>query len=208
MKPGYIWVGNKSFTPMSFPFPPGFIPPPGTHYIVHHHVGPPGANGTQQFPKLTDYELVSIIRPLIVEHIINKFCNEGGKDNNAQSILANLQPIVKIAKIIFCKIEAEHGYCSCECVAAMQRNQAAQGQLHDLVYRALMVCFTFADLQICLEKISKRGKAKVKESPPPSAPTQEDPSNEKLKELIKQWHKLREECDKIHKIIQHEARQE
>lgn len=187
-----------------------FLWPPGGRVVhVHHIVGPPGANGTQQFPKLTDYDLVRILNPLIVKNIIDVYCNEGGKERKAQCILANLKPIVEYAKGMFCKIETKHGYCSCECVAAIQRNQAAQGKLCDVVYRALMVCFTFADLQIQLDKIRTKSEAEDSNPPEPSAPTlQDDSADERLKALIKQWHDLHEECEKIHQIILHEAHRE
>ena len=193
---GYILISSKTSDLMTD------YPVPGSHIVVHHIVGPRGANGTQQFPKLTDYDLVCILKPFITEHIINVYCKEGGKNKNAQCILANLKPIAKCAKVMFCNVEAEHGYCSCECVAAIQRNQAAQGQLCDLVYRALMVCFTFADLQIQLDKIGK------KHDPKPSAPQlpSEEPSEETLKRLIERLHELHKESEMIHKIIlQHPA---
>ena len=196
---------------MSFPFPPGFIPVPGSHHVIHF-VGPPGANGTQQFPKLTDCDLVGILNPLIVEHIINKYCTKHGKDKNAKCILANLKPIVKCAKEIFYKIEKEHGYCSCECIGAMQRNQAARGQLCDLVYRALMVCFTFADLQIQLDKYSKRSEPEAKAprgtNTPNHAETPQETPQERLKRLIDKLEKLHEESDKLQQAIMRETDQE
>ena len=135
--------------------------PPGTHQIhIHtvHSVGPPGANGTQQFPKLTDTELMCILRPLIREKIIDKYYTGGSKERNAQIILANLKDIVACTEEIFCCVEKEHGYCSCECLRAIHHNQVAAGHQCDLVFRALMICFTFADLQIQL-KCSKQKHA-------------------------------------------------
>lgn len=180
---------------------------PGGQYglKVHHIVGPPGANGTQQFPKLTDYDLICILKPLINEKIINIYCNEGGKERKAQSILANLKPIAEYAKDMFRKIEAEHGYCSCECVAAMQRNQAAQGQLCDLVYRALMVCFTFADLQIQLEKISNKGKVKPKAPRPTTTTNHMETPEERLRKLVEKLQELHRESNVLHEAILHET---
>ena len=203
MKLGYICVGIKTSCLMSFRLPPGFIPVPGSHHVIHI-VGPPGANGTQQFPKLSDCDLVCILNPLIVEHIINKYCKKDGKDKNARCILANLRPIVKCATAIFKKIEEEHGSCSCECIGAMQRNQAAQGQLCDLVYRALRVCFTFADLLIQLDKINNKSEPEAEASRKASTPTPKEASEEKIKKLISRWDQLQKEIGELQKTIHRE----
>lgn len=212
---------------MSFPFPfgvvPTAIPVPGSHVIHIHHthtVGPYGANGTQQFPKLTDRELISILKPLIHGSIIDVYCTKGGKTQNAQNILTNLQPIVECTKKIFQKVKAEHGYCSCECIGAMQRNQAAQGQACDFVYRALMVAFSFADLHIQMAKIDKKDTLTV--IPAANYPTDfVDPHNgvyhqnspspqdreKRLRELIESLEKLHNESRQIQEAITRESQQ-
>ena len=111
---------------MSFPF--HIIPIPGRRQVhVHtvHTIGPVGPNGTQQFPKLTDCELICILNPLIHTKIMCNYAKTSSDEQNARNILANLKPIVQCATEILCQIEHEHGYCSCECLGAMMRNQSA-----------------------------------------------------------------------------------
>jgi hypothetical protein len=128
------------------------MPPGARQILIHtmHSVGPPGANGTQQFPKMTDPELVAILKPLIRDTINVKYCCSSNSLSDAQNVLANLRPIVECCKKIFCKVETEHGYCSCECLRALQRHQVISGKACDPVFRAVMICFTFADLQMQL----------------------------------------------------------
>jgi hypothetical protein len=173
---------------------------PGSVRVVHYHtVGPTGPNGTQQFPKLTDCELVRILMPLINEKIISVYCNQGGKAKNAQNILANLKPAAECAKGILRRVEAERGYCSCECLRAMHHHQAMEGKMCDLVYRALMVCFSFADLQIQLENICNTDKAERGVHPrpyptPASIPRHDSETKEdRLKRLIETWEQLHDE---------------
>ena len=131
-------------------------PHPGGHVVLHlHHAGPTGPNGTQQFPKLTDCELCCLLKPLIEEHILRVYAKTSNAQS-AQNLLANLHPITKQAITIFTEIEKKHGYCSCECVGAMRRVQAASGGLCLPVFEALMVCLSFADLEIRLIKAQKR----------------------------------------------------
>jgi hypothetical protein len=190
----------------------GFIPSPtpGNHVVcVHtvHTVGPIGRNVTQQFPQLTDCQLVQILMPPIREKIINVYCIKGDKPLNAQYILSNLKPIVECSKSIFCEVRARHGYCSCECLGAIQRTQMAAGKTCDVVYRALMVCFTFADLQIQLDMICARRSS---ESPPhssstanPGRETSEVKSHEdKIRELIEQLKNVERMCTNLKREIE------
>jgi hypothetical protein len=55
-----------------YPVPPL---PPGTHQVVYHAVGPSGPNGTQQFPKLSDCDLVEILYPMISNKIMHVYAN-------------------------------------------------------------------------------------------------------------------------------------
>ena len=132
---------------------------PGGHVVLHlHHTGPEGGNGTQQFPKLTDCELCSLLKPMIEESILCVYAMKPTEALGAQNLMANLHPIVKIALTIFARIERQHGYCSCECVGAMHRVQEAHGGLSHPIFLALMVCLSFADLTIRLSKAKKTDK--------------------------------------------------
>ncbi len=188
----------------------GFIPTPGSHVIHVHHmhtVGPVGHNGTQQFPKLTDCELVQILMPPIRDKIKNVYCIKGDEPLNAQNILSNLKPIVECCKSIFCEVEARHGYCSCECLGAIQRTHMAAGKTCDVVYRALMVCFTFADLQIQLDMICARRRSG---SPPHSSSTanpgressESKSHDDKLKKLIEEFEEVERMSTKLKREIE------
>jgi hypothetical protein len=131
---------------------------PGGHVVHHiHYVGPSGANGTQQFPKLTDCELCSLLKPLLQKSILCVYAVQSTEAKSAQNMLAHLLPIVKSGMEIFTQIEKQHGYCSSECIGAMQRVQTEHGGLHELVFEALIICLSFANLeiQICKAKEEK-----------------------------------------------------
>ena len=188
----------------------GFIPTPGSQVIHVHHihtVGPVGRNGTQQFPQLTDCQLVQILMPPIREKIINVYCIKGDKPLNAQNILSNLKPIVECCKSIFCEVRARHGYCSCECLGAIQRTQMAAGKTCDVVYRALMVCFTFADLQIQLDMIcARRSSESPSHSSSTANPGRESSElkshEEKLEKLIKEFEEVERMSKKLKREIE------
>jgi len=133
-----------------YPVPPL---PPGTHQVVYHAVGPSGPNGTQQFPKLSDCDLVEILYPMISNKIMHVYANKGSKELNAQNILANINCIVLTAKDILLNVEKAHGYCSCECLRALRWVQTQKGRAGDLVFKALMICMDFAALMIQLNCI-------------------------------------------------------
>ena len=191
---------------------PQFFPLPGTRHVhIIHTVGPVGKNGTQQFPKLTDSELVAIIRPLVQTKIIKVYCVKGGESQNARNILANLRKILRCAKEIFMQVEREHGYCSCECLCAIQRIQVAHGEVCDWVYRALMVCLTMADLQIQLDEMDKRnGDSSGARHPtaPHRTPSKDykrtEDKDEKVRKLMEKLDQLHKESEAIHREIQQE----
>jgi hypothetical protein len=182
------------------------IIPPGTyqHHIYTHRVGPTGANGTQVFPKLTDNELMCILRPLIHKKIIDKYCTGGSKEKNAQIILANLTAIVPCTEDIFCCVKKEYGYCSCECLRAIHHNQVAAGHACDLVFRALMICFTFADLKIQLDEICHKeatGKGTH------TTPSRRETVHNELIELMEKLDKLQKESDAIQEAITRKSKE-
>ena len=77
---------------------------PGGQVVHHiHYVGPSGANGTQQFPKLTDCELCCLLKPLIQESILCVYANQPTEAQSAQNMLAHLLDIVKSGLEIFKK---------------------------------------------------------------------------------------------------------
>ena len=180
---------------------------PGGHVVyVHHTVGPVGHNGTQQFPKLTDCELIRIMSTPILEHIVKVYCTKEDKPLNAQNILSHLKEIVECSKSILCAMERQHGYCSCECLGAMRRNQEASGKTCDVVYRALMVCFTFADLQIQLDSICAKRSSRPSPRNGGTANSGGEASGstsaeERLKCLFDRLDKLQRESDEIQQQI-------
>ena len=187
-----------------------FIPltPIPAHHVVHviHAVGPTGSNGTQQYPKLTDWQLVSIMKPMIEDKILNVYGTKQSNEENAQNMLANLKKIAECAMCILCKIERDHGYCSCECLRALMHNQTAKGEFNNVVSRALLICFSFADLKICLDKTHKRN-AVTEVNPHHStfhqnAPKPANAAEEKTIEIIEQLEKLKTQSDKLRKELE------
>ena len=189
---------------------------PGGQVVHHiHYVGPSGANGTQQFPKLTDCELCCLLKPLIQESILCVYANQPTEAQSAQNMLAHLLDIVKSGLEIFKKIEKERGYCSSECIGALMRVQAQHGGMCELVFEALIICLSFANLemQICM---AKKPKTEPKHDiipvaiidpshtvihpnipqSPPSAPTHD------IQDLIDELHKLIEREKELRELIQ------
>ena len=188
--------------------------------MVHHYhyVGPSGANGTQQFPKLTDCELCCILKPHIQKSILCVYANKSTEAQSAQNMLAHLVQIVKSGTDIFETIEKQHGYCSCECIGALHRVQAEHRGLHVLVFEALMICLSFADLEIQICK-AKKDKTEPGENiipvaiidpahtvyhqhnPRPSTTTPSAPP-QNIEELLQELHKLTEKERELHELIQ------
>lgn len=196
-------MDNKVYNCMSI----HLIPFPARHVVTHvlHTVGPSGSNGTQQFPKLTDWELVCIMKPMIEEKILKVFGTKQSKEENAQNMLVNLKKIAKCAKGILCQIECDHGYCSCECLRALMHNQTTQGKADDIVFQALLICFSFADLQIRLDKTRKRNAVTVVD---PShtiyhhnALNPDHDAHEKASKILDELDELKKKADKLQEAL-------
>jgi hypothetical protein len=83
---------------------------------------PVGPNGTQQFAKLDDKTLFTIVHSYASRGFWHRYYNQTDVKQSTKNIIANLKEIIKEAAGILLMVQKEHGYTPNEIVGALRRH--------------------------------------------------------------------------------------
>jgi len=140
---------------------------------------PAGANGTQQFAKMTDDQLFQIVFSYANQGFWKKYYNKSNVKASTRDLISHLKEIINEAATILLNIQKQYGYTPDETASAVKRciwkaNQPSKNP----AFRMFMVVFGIASIMIEVNgaPTPEYTKPAPRKAPPqqrqPSKPTQ------------------------------------
>lgn len=179
-----VWWYNWFATPQPQPNPQG----PSNPYPAR----PVGPNGTQQFAKLDDKTIFTIVHSYASKGFWHRYYNQTDVKRSTMNIVANLKEIIKEATCILLTVQKECGYTPNEIVGALKRH-IWKGGIADTnpAMRMYIVAFGIASIMIEVNGSNPDFlKPAAKKAAPYAGPPQYNASR-----IIHHMHYFRKESD-------------